>query len=42
MCIVCLYNGNMLFLVGFCAKVVLTFERVFFFGSIAYLDMLCG
>ena len=44
MCIVCFFNGNMLFLVSVCAKVVLTFEGFFFFldCSIAYLDMLCG
>ena len=30
MCIVCFFNGNMLFLVGVCAKVVLTFEGFFF------------
>lgn len=44
MCIFCLFNGNMLFLVGVCAKVVLTFEGCCFFFdcSIAYLDMLCG
>lgn len=31
MCIFCLFNGNMLFLVGVCAKVVLTFEGCCFF-----------
>ena len=42
MCIVCFFNGNMLFLVSVCAKVVLTFEGFFFLNcSIAYLDMLC-